>query len=218
MNIVKALIGVLMLSIAGLYSTNLWEKFYKHKRAKYGLYLILLLFLLMLPGVYLSTYYWNSYFYQQDKMAQQQEMAKSLAAECFVNISIFLDNKFRDSNNDNMSTYVVYPRFRKVALESAIGSGLFVSEKDKELLTISYTTYECILEINNRLDLSQNNMIINPNPNNIAYTRKLIRDGKTLEGLRVPLIELFNLLIEDYGISEADTIFAKIENINYNAK
>jgi hypothetical protein len=214
MNIFLALIGVLLLSIGGLWSTSFWERFSKtelrSRKIKFAGILLLILIFLILPGAFFSSYYWNDYFHKLNRNTHRQEIIRLLAAEIVVNYEIFGNNKFHDRNDDNMSTFVVYPRFQKTALESAIGSGLFFSDNEKELLTLIYHIYERISEINNRLDLTESQMITNYQPSNIALWRKKIRDGGMLNSLKPLMARMSKILIDDYGIKEEDTFFIEI--------
>jgi hypothetical protein len=215
MNIFWALIGVLLLSIGGLWSTNFWERYSKaeirSRKIKFAAILLLILIFLILPGAFLSSYFWNDYFHKLNRNTHRQEIIRLLASEIVVNYEIFRNNKFHDQDDDNMSTFVVYPRFQKTALESAIGSGLFFSDNEKELLTNIYHIYERISEINNRLGLTESQMISNPQPSNIALWRKRIRDGGMLASLKPLMTRMSKLLIDDYGIQEDDTFFIELE-------
>lgn len=210
-----AFLGVVLFAVAGLFASRFWERYFrataKAERRK-ATVLLMITILPLLAGGFLSTYYWNAYFRAEEVLQQRDAMIHILAAELVMNMSIYQDQKFHEPDDENLSTFVVFPTFQTSALKASIASCLFIAEDDRELLTVVFDVSQDLTDLNIRINYAQEQMFLNPRPGNITLWRKKMRDGKTLKSVRPRLVKLAQLLISEYGVSE-DAVF--FEDVDY---
>lgn len=209
-----ALLGVVLFAVAGLFAARFWERYFRataEPERRKACVLLMITILPLLGGGFLSTYYWNAYFRAEEMLQQRDAMIHILAAELVVNMSIYQDQKFREPDDENLSTLVVFPTFQTSALKASIASCLFIAEDDREFLTVLFDVTENLTSFNARISYTQEQMLRNPRAENIALWRKKMRDGKTLQSVRPRLDKLAHLLISEYGVSEDEVFFEEVD-------
>lgn len=127
-----------------------------------------------------------------------------------MNINIFNDPTFTESDESELAKYAVFPRMQTSALAGVISSGLFVGKKDRLLLTRAMNLLEKLEDFNKRLAITED--ITSQEPNKILIFRKKLRDGETRYSIRIRLAKFGELLISDYGIKREDTFFVKLDD------
>ena len=168
---------------------------------------LLILFgtVLIAVGGILATYGWNA----RTEEVQKSAMVRSVAAELLMNISVINDPKFTETDENKLSQFVIFPRMQITALESAISSGFFLSERDRLFMTRVVGLHERLNGYNLRLSFTEFQMA--NNPRNITTFRTKVRDGVTRTQV-ISKLEIFaKLLLSDYGIKESDVFFVTLE-------
>lgn len=141
---------------------------------------------------------------------KRKELLHALAHELYKNMSIVNDSKF-NSNSTNVEKFVVFPRLTNFVVETSIVSGAFISEKDRDFFKLLYSWHEHSTEFNNRLDLTEIAMMLDPSPSNIKAWRSRLNEGVTLSIVRKSLGEIVAHLLNNYksesGVDEDTVLF-----------
>ena len=161
--------------------------------------------ILIAAGGYLATYGWNT----RSQEAQKSGMVRSVAAEWLINMSVINDPKFAETDERELSQFVIFPRMQLTALEGTISSGLFLNEKDRLYLTRAVDLNEFLTTFNLRLSFTESQM--GNNRGDIRSFRTTLRDGATRTQLMIKLKKFGELLMSEYGVKESDRFFVPLE-------
>ena len=157
-------------------------------------------------GGFFAQMGWNA----RTNAIQRNGIIRAVAAETFINVSVFGDPVFTEKNEEELSRFTLFPRMQTAALEGAIASGLFVGEKDRIFLTRAANLNEFLADFNQRLSFTEDRM--GRRPTEIAHLRKKLRDGQVRKNLGVKLRKFAELLISDYGINRDDRFFVQLDD------
>ena len=160
--------------------------------------------LLITVGGLLATYGWNA----RSDLTKKNAILKAVAAEYLVYEAVILDKKITETNEEELSKFVVYPRFQTIALESVISSGLFL-EEDREFYTRVVGLHELLKELNTRFTFTEREM--RSNAQSIKVMRVGVRDGKTRKSVLLKLEKFRDLLENKYGVNFKENIFIPLE-------
>ena len=141
---------------------------------------------------------------------RREGAVNQIAAELMVNHNILADPDFQESDPEKLKTFVVLPRFQTISLDAAISSGVFLDAKHRELLTRVTSLSEILKDANNRLNLTESQML-SLSEKDRAQWRMRLRDGKTLESVAKQLKELAKLLTKSYGVDESRKFFVELD-------
>jgi len=161
--------------------------------------------LLIAVGGLVATHGWNA----RTDVIKKNAMLRSIAAEYLVYEAVILDKKITEKNEEELSKFVVYPRFQTIALESAISSGLFLEKEDKEFYTRAVNLHELLHEFNKRLTFTENEM--RANPASIKTMRIKVGDGQTRKSVLVKLEKFGDLIENKYQINFKEKYFIDLE-------
>lgn len=161
--------------------------------------------LVIAGGGYLATYGWNA----KSQEAQKSGMVRGVAAELLMNVSVIRDPKFAETDEEELSKFVIFPRMQMTALEGSISSGLFLEEQDRLYLTRAVGLRELLNDFNLRLSFTEFQMAINTE--NIALHRTKLRDGAVRAQVMSKLQKLGQLLMSKYGVKESDRFFVTLK-------
>ena len=169
-----------------------------------NLYIVLGTLLIAFGGL-MATHGWNA----RSEMYKKNSMLKAVAAEYLIYETIILDPKIAETDEEKLSKFTVFPRFHTTALESAISSGLFLGEDDKELFTRAVNLHEILHEFNKRLALTEDTM--KNDKTSIVEYRKKLRDGATRKSVINKLAKYGDLLENTYGANFKEKYFVTLE-------
>lgn len=142
---------------------------------------------------------------QREAEAKMRDDAiRTLAAELIVNANILSDPIFSETDESKMSQFVMLPRFQTAGLSRVLASGLFASNKDRQLFTQITDLHLALNDINNRLQYTQDKMA---DKGTILRFRKSMANSPALTQLVLKIRALQKLLIKDYGISEDESFY-----------
>ena len=147
----------------------------------------------MAIGGLMTTYGWNlktsketRVLLEETRLEEQEIRRKGIiinvSFDVVTNLLRIEDAKFTVTEEDELSKYVIYPRFQTAALSSVMDSALFYNKKHRTFLDQVNTTLNHLTHINRSLDVSEMHTgSIGMTPEKIASFRKKIRDGKLLK-------------------------------------
>jgi len=168
--------------------------------------MIILGTLLIAIGGIIATSGWN----KRTVVHQRNGIIRSVAAELLMNVNIWKNSKFVETDNEKLKEYVVFPRMQTAVLAGALASGLFTEEKDRLFLTRAADLNERLLSFNERLSITEN--IMNESPNKIHEFRTKLRDGEVRKSVGVKLQKFGKLLLSNYGIKSDDKFFVELND------
>lgn len=160
--------------------------------------------LLIAGGGLLATYGWNS----RSDMDKRNAIIKAVANEYLIYEAVILDKKIAETNEEELSKFVVYPRFHTTALESIVSSGLFM-EDDKELYTRAVNLHELLHELNTHFEFIENEM--RACERSIKEIRTIVRDGKTRKSVMLKIEKFGDLLERKYRVNFKENIFVPLD-------
>lgn len=141
---------------------------------------------------------------------KRRELLHELVHELYINLNIVNDSKFNPNSNE-AEKFVVFPRLLNTALQACIVSGAFTLKKDKKLFNLMHSWIEFSTEFNNRLNITENAMLLNQTPPNISRWRIKLKEGQTFVIIKKSLTDLSRHLIKYYknesGIDETTVLF-----------
>lgn len=175
----------------------------RYKRLK--LIRVLCLAIFIAVGTLLTTQGWN----ERTVGHQKKGIIRSVAAELMININIWKDSTFTETDDEKLKKYVVFPRMQTTVLASALSSGLFNEEKDLVFLTRAANLNENLLQFNNRLSITEDMMATSPG--RIYKLRKMVRDSNVRKSIGVKLHKFGILLLSDYCIKSDEKFFVNLD-------
>jgi len=141
---------------------------------------------------------------------KRRELLHELVHELYINLNIVNDSKFNPNSNE-AEKFVVFPRLLNIALQACIVSGAFTLKKDKKLFNLMHSWIEFSTEFNNRLNITENAMLLNQTPPNSSRWRIKLKEGQTFIIIKKSLTDLSRHLIKCYknesGIDETTVLF-----------
>jgi hypothetical protein len=195
-------------SLLAAYFLEKWSKQTQVRRRFTSIWAFFAFLGLSIIGAIGSTYYWNEFSREQETRLQRHAMIHVLATETFANLQVLDAQVFHEADEDSLNHFEVFPRFKTSALESAIGSGLFVALADRALYTRVYHLHTLLEDSNLRSELLEKQMLANPA--SIHLIRQLLTDPSALAPCRSALLQLAGLLRTNYGVAAADTFLVEL--------
>ena len=169
-------------------------------------FIIVLGTILIAVGGVLATYGWN----MKTVASQRHGIIRAVTAESLDNSDVLMKRVFTEKNDNKLSTFVLFPRMQTTALDGAIASGLFCSNKDREFLTRVVGLRNALVEFNDRLSFTEHWM--SQKPEEIAPLRKILRDGP----MRTIILKKYKafalLLMAKYGVKGEERFYMKLED------
>ena len=159
---------------------------------------------LIAVGGILATYGWTA----RTEASQKSAMIKAVAAELLINLALIDDPKIAETDEKKLSKSVFFPRMQTSTLKGALASGLFLTKRDRLFFTRASDLNELLDGFNDRLIVTQNQMM--ENPKNIKIWRTQLRDGKTRKQVILKLTKFGALLVSDYGVKESEYFFVPL--------
>lgn len=140
-------------------------------------------------GGLLATFGWNL----RSSEARKDALVHAMASEVMLNLGVVADKKLTADGGD----FIMFPRVHHVALDGALGSGLFTSKNDKQLLSRATELREVLVSLNQRLEFTENRMADDPSA--VATFRSRLSGGQVLADARDSISSFGRLLVEgDY--------------------
>ena len=164
----------------------------------------------MAIGGLMTTYGWNlktsketRVLLEETRLEEQEIRRKGIiinvSFDVVTNLLRIEDAKFTVTEEDELSKYVIYPRFQTAALSSVMDSALFYNKKHRTFLDQVNTTLNHLTHINRSLDVSEMHTgSIGMTPEKIASFRKKIRDGKLRHDSIKNLKKLKDIMLSHY--------------------
>jgi L-cystine uptake protein TcyP (sodium:dicarboxylate symporter family) len=133
-----------------------------------NVYIILGAVLIAIGG-YMATYGWNlksskeiQVSLEQSRLReielQREGLIKAVFLEVIVNRFILDSDKFTEKNKEELSKFVIFPRFRTEALTAAMASALFLEKKHRKLYEAISGLLGNFNDTNNRLNRIESTM------------------------------------------------------------
>jgi hypothetical protein len=133
-----ALVGVLLFAFGGWIATRYWSLYFQTdvKSEKRGLTFKLMppIFVLLLGGAYLSTYYWNAHFREIENMHRRQILAEQMFYENKQNELLNMALVVSLASDSSWVLYRMFPKFENSAVAYSILVGDFSREQYRDLL------------------------------------------------------------------------------------
>jgi hypothetical protein len=143
-----------------------------------------------------TTLGWN-YLSTKSKIV---DILRAVRHEIEINETYLKDPLFVSNDESLLASRRLYPRFKSSSLTVLLTSGQFNASRktDRGLLRATADYESSVLDINARLDVSDNLVILKAKPDVVLEHRKLVRESSALKGMISQQNALKEFIAENY--------------------
>lgn len=144
---------------------------------------------------------------------QREGLIKAVFLEVIINLSILNHKKFTETNEEELSKFANFPRFRTEALTSALASALFLENKHRSFYDSVTGLLGNFDDTNKRLNRIEDSMRhLTKRPEEMSKARIAVRDGIYREDLRNKTVQFIdNIMVEKYEDITANWLLSELD-------
>ena len=210
-------IGTILIALGGMLATLGWNNYFTPMETrtsikgswiyKNAVSCIIIGTISITLGGFVATYGWNLKTSKEirilveenrlhERELQREGILKTVLMEVINNIFRIQGKKIAETDEKELSKFVVFPRLGTAALSSALESTLFLEKKDRKFFDSVNNLKSKLTGFNHRLDMTET--LMRTNANQISYIRNKLRDGLARQSTLRELEQCLNIIFDNY--------------------